>query len=36
MRSTYNDLFLDGVDNNADSTSNQGYANEVAQPSPTP
>lgn len=34
MRSTYNDFLLDGVDNNADSTSNQGYANEVAQPSP--
>jgi hypothetical protein len=34
MRSTYNSFLLDGVDNNAYSTSNQGYANEVAQPSP--
>jgi hypothetical protein len=34
MRSTYNSFLMDGVDNNAYSTSNQGYANEVAQPSP--
>ncbi len=34
MRSTYNNFLLDGVDNNADSTSNQGYSNQVAQPSP--
>ncbi|MGO8732213.1 MAG: carboxypeptidase regulatory-like domain-containing protein [Terriglobia bacterium] len=34
MRSTYNSFLLDGVDNNAYSTSNQGYSNEVAQPSP--
>jgi len=34
MRSTYNNFLLDGVDNNAYSTSNQGYSNEVAQPSP--
>jgi hypothetical protein len=34
MRSTYNNFLLDGVDNNADGTSNQGYSNQVAQPSP--
>src|SRR5262245_65024097 len=34
MRSTYNNLLLDGVDNNAYGTSNQGFANQVAQPSP--
>jgi hypothetical protein len=34
MRSTYNNFLLDGVDNNAYSTSNQGYSNQVAQPSP--
>ena len=34
MRATYNNFVLDGVDNNADSTSNQGYCSEVAQPSP--
>jgi hypothetical protein len=34
LRSTYNSFLLDGVDNNAYSTSNQGYSNQVAQPSP--
>src|SRR5262249_44045055 len=34
MRSTYNNFLLDGLDNNAYSTSNQGFSNEVAQPSP--
>src|SRR5262245_59848990 len=34
MRSTYNNFLLDGVDNNAYGTSNQGFANQVAQPSP--
>jgi len=34
MRSTYNNFLLDGVDNNAYSTSNQGFSNQVAQPSP--
>src|SRR5882757_993592 len=34
LRSTYNNFMLDGVDNNAYSTSNQGYSNQVAQPSP--
>ncbi len=34
MRSTYNNFLMDGVDNNAYSTSNQGFSNEVAQPSP--
>jgi len=34
MRSTYNNFLLDGQDNNAYSTSNQGFSNQVAQPSP--
>ena len=34
LRSTYNNFMMDGVDNNAYSTSNQGYSNQVAQPSP--
>jgi hypothetical protein len=34
MRSTYNNFLMDGLDNNAYSTSNQGFSNEVAQPSP--
>ncbi len=34
MRSTYNNFLLDGVDNNAYSTSNQGYSSQVVQPSP--
>jgi hypothetical protein len=34
LRSVYNNYLLDGVDNNAYGTSNQGFANQVAQPSP--
>jgi hypothetical protein len=34
MRSTYNSFLLDGADNNAYSTSNQGYSAQVVQPSP--
>ena len=34
MRSTYNSFILDGADNNAYSTSNQGYSAQVVQPSP--
>ncbi|MCZ2153682.1 MAG: TonB-dependent receptor [Bryobacterales bacterium] len=34
MRSTYNNFLMDGMDNNAYSTSNQGFSNQVAQPSP--
>ena len=34
LRSTYNNYMLDGIDNNAYGTSNQGFANQVAQPSP--
>jgi len=34
MRSTYNNFLMDGVDNNAYSTSNQGFSNQVALPSP--
>jgi hypothetical protein len=34
MRSTYNNFMLDGLDNNAYSTSNQGFSNQVANPSP--
>ena len=34
MRSTYNNFLLDGLDNNAYSPSNQGFSNQVAQPSP--
>ena len=34
MRSTYNNFLLDGVDNNAYGTSNQGYSAQVVQPSP--
>lgn len=34
LRSTYNNFLLDGVDNNAYGTSNQGFANQVIQPSP--
>jgi hypothetical protein len=34
MRSTYNNFLLDGMDNNAYSTSNQGFSNQVANPSP--
>ncbi|HEX4810682.1 MAG TPA: carboxypeptidase regulatory-like domain-containing protein [Bryobacteraceae bacterium] len=34
MRSTFNNFLLDGIDNNAYSTSNQGYSSQVVQPSP--
>ncbi len=34
MRSTYNNYMMDGLDNNAYSPSNQGFSNQVAQPSP--
>jgi len=34
MRSTYNNFLLDGIDNNAYGTSNQGYSSQVVQPSP--
>ncbi|HLK65651.1 MAG TPA: TonB-dependent receptor [Bryobacteraceae bacterium] len=34
MRSTYNNFLLDGLDNNAYSTSNQGFSSQVANPSP--
>ncbi len=34
LRSVYNNYLLDGVDNNAYGTSNQGFANQVAQPAP--
>ncbi len=34
MRSTYNNFLMDGIDNNAYSPSNQGFSNQVAQPSP--
>jgi hypothetical protein len=34
LRSTYNNFLLDGVDNNAYGTSNQGFSNQVMQPPP--
>ncbi len=34
MRSTYNSFLLDGLDNNAYGTSNQGYSAQLVQPSP--
>jgi hypothetical protein len=34
LRSTFNNYLLDGVDNNAYGTSNQGYSNQVIQPPP--
>src|ERR1700681_4225841 len=34
MRSTYNNFLMDGLDNNAYGTSNQGYSAQVVQPSP--
>ncbi|MFC6645423.1 TonB-dependent receptor [Granulicella cerasi] len=33
MRSTYNNYLLDGMDNNAHGTSNQGFSNQVINPS---
>ncbi len=34
MRNTYNNFILDGLDNNAYGTSNQGYSSQGVQPSP--
>ncbi|MEZ5285638.1 MAG: carboxypeptidase regulatory-like domain-containing protein [Vicinamibacterales bacterium] len=34
LRSTFNNYLIDGVDNNAYGTSNQGYSNQVMQPPP--
>jgi hypothetical protein len=34
LRSTFNNFLLDGVDNNAFGTSNQGFSNQVMQPPP--
>ncbi len=34
LRSEYNNFLLDGVDNNAYGTSNQGFSNQVIQPNP--
>src|SRR5688572_25818789 len=34
LRSTFNDFLIDGVDNNAYGTSNQGFSNQVMQPPP--
>lgn len=34
LRSTFNNFMIDGVDNNAYGTSNQGFSNQVMQPSP--
>ncbi len=34
LRSTFNNYLLDGLDNNAYGTSNQGFSNQVVQPEP--
>ncbi len=34
LRSTYSNYLLDGIDNNAYGTSNQGFSNQVSQPPP--
>ena len=34
LRSTFNNFLIDGVDNNAYGTSNQGFSNQVIQPAP--
>jgi hypothetical protein len=34
LRSTFNNYLLDGLDNNAYGTSNQGFSNRVMQPLP--
>jgi len=34
LRSTFNNYMLDGLDNNAYGTSNQGFSNQVMQPTP--
>jgi len=35
QRSMFNNYILDGVDNNAHGTSNQGFSNQIMQPAPT-
>ena len=34
LRSVFNNFLIDGLDNNAYGTSNQGFSNQVMQPSP--
>ena len=34
LRSTFNNYLIDGIDNNAYGTSNQGFSNQVMQPAP--
>ncbi len=34
LRSTFNNFLIDGVDNNAYGTSNQGFSNQIMQPPP--
>jgi hypothetical protein len=34
LRSVFNNFLLDGIDNNANGTSNQGFSNQVMQPPP--
>lgn len=34
LRSVFNNFLIDGVDNNANGTSNQGFSNQVMQPPP--
>jgi len=34
LRSTFNNFLLDGIDNNAYGTSNQGFSNQIMQPPP--
>ena len=34
LRSMFNNFLIDGVDNNAYGTSNQGFSNQVMQPTP--
>ena len=34
LRSTFNNFLIDGIDNNAYGTSNQGFSNQVMQPPP--
>src|SRR5919198_4237203 len=34
LRSTFNNFLIDGIDNNAYGTSNQGFSNQVMQPAP--
>jgi Carboxypeptidase regulatory-like domain/TonB-dependent Receptor Plug Domain len=34
LRSTFNNFMIDGIDNNAYGTSNQGFSNQVMQPPP--